>query len=152
MWGTEVQSSLPTGFRFIANFLSSWHGTTVEGNPFLPWLCGQAIPAAVPQTCTTKTGAGLKAALRLSSVPATTSLLRVSGSTGGAPQGQGSVSPSGTNGGTLRPMLMGLRPGLLCLEKEMLTIVLAAMAWEMQDQGGNDSQETAWEPQGHPLK
>lgn len=49
---------------------------------------------------------------------------------------------------------MGLqkRPGLLCLEKEMLTIVLAATAWEMQDQGRNVSQETAWEPQGHPLK
>lgn len=64
------------------------------------------------------------------------------------------MSPSATNGGMLRPMLMGLqkRPGLLCLEKEMLTIILAATAWEMQDQGRNVSQETAWEPQGHPLK
>lgn len=38
---------------------------------------------------------------------------------------------------------MGLEqpPGLPCLEKEKLPAVLAATAWEMQGQGGDDCQQ-----------
>ena len=59
------------------------------------------------------------------------------------------MSPSGTDAGALRLMLMGLQwcPGLPCLEKEMLPATLAATAWEMQDQRGDESQETS--PRSH---
>lgn len=46
-------------------------------------------------------------------------------------------------GGTLRLVLMGLwwDPGLLSLEKEALPTAVPATAWEMPDQGGDDSQD-----------
>lgn len=84
-------------------------------------------------------GTGLKAASLLSCGPATPSLLRGSGSPRGALPGWVAVSPAG---GALRLMLVGLeqQPDLPCLEKEKLPAVLAATAWEIRDQGGDDSQ------------
>lgn len=56
-----------------------------------------------------------------------------------APPEQWAMGPSGTDGGSLGLMLVGLErgPGLPCLEKETTTV------GEMQGQGGDDAQDNS---------
>lgn len=58
---------------------------------------------------------------------------------GTVPQEQRAIGPSGTGGGSLGLMLVGLEwgPGLPCLEKETTTV------GEMPGQGGDDSQDNS---------